>query len=104
MRCYVLLGAAVFLMVSVTGHAAGKAARGGKEIFHKVCLACHDSGMMDAPIAFSPEFKARLAAKGLEGLLDSASSGIGDMPVRGSCADCSDEELRAAIKYMLELE
>jgi len=35
-------------------------------------------------------------------LLKHAIEGIRSMPPRGTCADCSDEEIAAAIKYMTE--
>ena len=37
---------------------------------------------------------------GLDGLLAKAISGINAMPPKGTCADCSDDELKAAIKHM----
>ena len=37
---------------------------------------------------------------GLDGILAKAISGINAMPPKGTCADCSDDELREAIKKM----
>ncbi|MGB5729137.1 MAG: c-type cytochrome [Thiogranum sp.] len=34
-------------------------------------------------------------------MLATAVSGLNAMPPKGTCADCSDEELKAAIEYML---
>lgn len=37
---------------------------------------------------------------GLDGILAKAITGINAMPPKGTCADCSDEELKGAIKKM----
>ena len=42
-----------------------------------------------------------IAAKGgLDGILATAISGINAMPPKGTCGDCSDDELLGAIKQM----
>ena len=37
---------------------------------------------------------------GLDGILAKAITGINAMPPKGTCADCSDDELKGAIKEM----
>ena len=82
--------------------AAGGAARSGEDVYGKFCAACHSSGLLNAPkTGDSAAWTARAdAAGGLDGLLKNAISGINAMPPKGTCADCSDEELTAAIKHM----
>lgn len=82
--------------------AAGGAARSGEDVYGKFCTACHSSGLLNAPkTGDSAVWTARAdAAGGLDGLLKHAISGINAMPPKGTCADCSDEELTAAIKHM----
>lgn len=82
--------------------AAGGAARSGEDVYGKFCTACHSSGLLNAPkTGDSAAWTARAdAAGGLDGLLKHAISGINAMPPKGTCADCSDEELTAAIKHM----
>jgi cytochrome c5 len=41
-------------------------------------------------------------SKGVDGLLATAISGLNAMPPKGTCAACSDEELKVAIEYMLK--
>jgi len=36
------------------------------------------------------------------GVTASTLAGIGDMAARGECTVCTDEEIRAAVEYMLE--
>jgi cytochrome c5 len=82
--------------------AAGGAARTADDIIAKHCGACHTAGVLDAPkIGDSAAWKARAdAAGGLDGILATAISGINSMPPKGTCGDCSDDELRAAIEKM----
>lgn len=82
--------------------AAGAAARSGSDVYGKYCTACHGSGLLNAPkTGDNAEWTARAEAKGgLDGLLKNAISGINAMPPKGTCSDCSDDELRAAIQHM----
>ena len=81
---------------------AGGAARSGDEVYGKFCTACHGSGLLNAPkTGDSAAWSARAdASGGLDGLLKNAISGINAMPPKGTCADCSDDELKAAIQHM----
>lgn len=82
--------------------AAGGAARSGDEVYGKFCVACHSTGLLNAPkTGDSAAWTAKAdASGGLDGLLKNAISGINAMPPKGTCADCSDDELKAAIQHM----
>lgn len=84
------------------GSAAPAAARSGAEVVAASCATCHNPpGIPGAPkIGNSQEWGPR-AEKGIEGMLEIAKSGLNAMPPRGLCADCSDDELKAAIEHML---
>ena len=41
-------------------------------------------------------------AKGLDELMASTVNGINAMPAKGTCMNCSDDELSAAVDYMIE--
>ncbi|WP_426415713.1 c-type cytochrome [Aestuariirhabdus sp. LZHN29] len=74
----------------------------GQEIVSNNCFGCHDTGIMGAPRIGQRGDWAPRAKKGVEGLLAQAKKGFdGRMPPRGMCNDCSDNELRSAIKFML---
>lgn len=81
-------------------------ARSGEAVYGQYCTACHGSGILEAPkTGDTAAWEARLAAAGsLEALTQSAITGIRAMPPKGTCADCSDEEILGAIQHMSGLE
>ena len=87
--------------VGAVAVAAG-GARSTDDIIAKHCNACHGAGVLGAPkIGDTAAWKERADHQGgLDGILAKAISGINAMPPKGTCADCSDDELRAAIQKM----
>jgi len=81
--------------------AGGAAARSGEEVYNTKCAACHGTGAAGAP-KFGTSDWAERETKGMDTLLANAINGIAAMPPRGLCMDCSDEEIDAAVKYMVE--
>src|SRR5690606_30831899 len=82
--------------------AAGGAPRGAEEVVAKFCNACHGTGLLNAPkVGDTAAWQAHADnAGGMDGMLKNAISGINAMPPKGTCANCSDDELLAAIKHM----
>lgn len=80
---------------------AAGGARSGEDIYNGKCAACHGSGVLGAPKFGTSEMTERLDAKGMETLLNHAINGFNAMPPKGTCADCSDDEIKSAIEYML---
>lgn len=82
--------------------AAGTAARSGEAVYGQFCTACHGSGILDAPkTGDTAVWEARLNAAGdLDALTVSAITGVGAMPPKGTCGNCSDDEIKAAIEHM----
>lgn len=79
---------------------AKAAARSGADIVAKNCAMCHGTpGIPGAPKT-AAEWKPRVAAKGIDGLVASATKGLGAMPPKGMCMDCSPAELKAAIQHL----
>ena len=78
------------------------AAVDGQQVYGSVCTACHAAGVAGAPMPGSEVMAQRLAEKGLDGLVASAITGINVMPPRGGRPDLSDEQIRAAIEFMLQ--
>lgn len=74
----------------------------GESIYGNVCAACHDSGAAGAPIRGEEDAWADRVDKGWDELLANAINGIGAMPAKGGNPNLSDEEMEAAVAYMLE--
>ena len=76
--------------------------RSGKEVYEIGCAACHTAGLSGAPLlGDQSQWEARLL-KGVETLTNNAYNGYNAMPAKGLCMDCSKEEIRASVDYMLE--
>lgn len=88
--------------MEVTASAGGGAAKIPDDIIAKHCNACHGAGLLGAPkIGDTAAWKDRADHQGgLDGILAKAITGINAMPPKGTCADCSDEDLKGAIKKM----
>ncbi len=88
--------------VGAVAVAAGGAAQSPDDVIAKYCGACHMSGVLGAPkIGDSADWKKRAADQGgLDGILAKAITGINSMPPKGTCATCTDDELKGAIKKM----
>ncbi|MBR9866017.1 MAG: cytochrome c5 family protein [Oceanospirillales bacterium] len=81
--------------------AAAAGARSGSDVYTASCAACHASGVLNAP-KFGTSDWADRSAKGMETLLTNALNGFNAMPPRGTCASCSDDEIQAAVEYMVD--
>lgn len=78
------------------------AERSGEEIYNSKCAGCHNSGVMGAPkYAALADWSSRIDL-GLDKLTASAIAGKGGMPARGTCMDCSDNEIKVTVQYMLD--
>ncbi len=89
---------------SVPAVAAAGAATGlsGQQIYDRFCFACHNTGVGEAPLFGSLEQWQPRIDQGMEQLLSVSLAGIGLMPPMGTCITCSEDEMRAAIQYMVD--
>ena len=76
--------------------------RSGEEIYNSKCAGCHTSGVMDAPKYASLEDWSTRIDVGLEKLTLSAIAGKGGMPPKGACMDCTDNEIKNTVQYILD--
>lgn len=79
----------------------------GEQVFNQVCYACHaPPGAGGAPVVGDAEAWDPRIVKGLETLdqhaLNGFQGGEGYMPPKGGRVDLSDEEIVAAVKYMVD--
>lgn len=89
-------------VVAAADATASTEPRSGDQVYNSACLACHSTGVAGAPKVGDKAVWSTRNANGVDGLLANAIKGINAMPPRGACANCSDDELKAAIEYMLK--
>jgi cytochrome c5 len=94
----------VTLIAAVAGALAeepAKAPRAADAILNQYCNVCHLTGWNGAPLSGDAnDWQSRLTT-GFDSLLENTKQGINSMPPMGTCQDCTDEELQAAIRKML---
>jgi len=74
----------------------------GQVTYERFCIVCHRDGLAGAPrFRAESDWKPRLAGRGLDDLLASSVKGLNAMPAKGTCSECTDADLKAAINYML---
>lgn len=79
---------------------ASSGPRSGEQVYNTYCTACHTSGVMGAPkMNNAADWEERLA-QGMDTVLKHAVEGFNAMPPKGTCSDCSEEEIQGAIDYM----
>ena len=101
-----------FSDVCVQGEACGggtdamvaSAGRSGEDVYNAACMACHSAGIAGAPTVGDQVAWAGRISKGMDALYDSGINGVvgTGMIARGGCADCSDDEIRLAVDFMVD--
>ena len=83
--------------------AASSGPRSGEEVYNAACMACHSTGAAGAPKLGSADDWAARIAKGTDVLYASGINGLPGtgMMAKGGCMNCSDEEVNAAVDYMI---
>ncbi|MFT4811310.1 MAG: cytochrome c5 [Paraglaciecola sp.] len=81
---------------------ASSGPRAGSDIYTKACVACHSVGVLNAPKFQDAADWAPRMEKGFDTVWQNAINGIGAMPPMGTCGDCSNDEIKAAIEHMIE--
>ena len=73
----------------------------GKKTYDAACAACHATGVAGSPKFGDKEaWKARIET-GKEALYTTSLKGKGAMPAKGGRADLSDDDVKAAVDYMI---
>jgi cytochrome c5 len=78
----------------------------GKSVYEQACVACHGAGVAGAPRTGDIEAWKPLIETGMEALVSSVINGVqsytGMMPPRGGNPGLGDEDIEAAVTYMVE--
>ena len=78
----------------------------GQKIYQSVCADCHDGGLWGwlygAPqLGVQNEWEEFLS-RGIPELIDAAIKGTkGGMDPKGGCDDCTNEEIKVAVEYIV---
>lgn len=76
----------------------------GPQVYNSACLACHGSGIGNAPILGNGGAWSARITQGIDVLKDHAVNGytnVGYMPPKGGRMDLSDQEINDAVDYMV---
>jgi len=99
----------IFIAIGLGGFAVSTMAAEPDEfdaaqVYQARCYACHGTGAAQAPLLGDViEWEVRLE-KGLDTVVQNAINGLnGSMPPRGLCAECSDDNLKTIVDYMIEM-
>jgi cytochrome c5 len=82
---------------------ASSGPRSGEDVYNSACMACHSTGAAGAPKLGDAAAWADRIAKGNDALYGSGINGVAGtgMMAKGGCMNCSDEEVTAAVDYMV---
>ena len=89
------------MIASILLGVSGSVLADGQKTYQTSCQACHATGAAGAPKLGDKEAWAPRIATGVDAMLAVAIKGKGAMPPKGACASCSDDDLKAAIEYMV---
>ncbi|CAA6803536.1 MAG: Cytochrome c5 [uncultured Thiotrichaceae bacterium] len=81
--------------------AAAHSSIDGQKIYQSICFSCHDSGVAGSPKPGDKAAWAPRLATGMSALYDSVLKGKGAMPAKGGNPALSDDEIKAAVDWML---
>lgn len=78
----------------------------GEAVYQGQCRKCHDTGLAEATkLSNKEKWRMTLEKRGLQTLIDHAINGFegedGEMPPRGGKKELTDEEVKAAVMYMV---
>jgi cytochrome c5 len=74
----------------------------GQGTYEQYCIACHRDGVAGAPkFRDATDWNSRRAGRSIDELVAVSTKGLNAMPVKGTCSECTDADLKAAIQYML---
>ena len=81
---------------------AAPGTRTGQAIYDTFCFACHATGVSAAPLFGSLEQWQPRIDKGMDDLVATSLAGLNLMPPMGTCMNCTEDEMRDTIAYMID--
>ena len=90
-----------FLAFGIAAFGGDAFAADGKAIYDKTCVTCHASGVANAPKLGDKAAWAPRIATGKDALVSAVVKGKGAMPPKAGAADLKDDDIKAAVDYMI---
>jgi cytochrome c5 len=91
------------LQVDETGAVAEAVATTvGEKVYQQACQMCHEAGVAGAPMTGDAAAWADRIAQGRDKLVENAINGIGVMPPKGGQSQLSDEDVAAAVDFLIQ--
>lgn len=75
---------------------------GVNDLYNQSCATCHAAGVLGAPKSGDKAAWAPRLKQGMPTLVSHTKNGFKNMPARGLCDRCTDEDYMALIKLMSE--
>ncbi len=94
--------ASLAMAIALFAVAGTSSAREGKEIYDTKCFTCHAAGVAGAPKLGDKAAWAPRIETGMDAMMVTVIKGKGAMPPKGTCMDCTDDELKATTQYMVD--
>lgn len=91
----------VFLAFGSAALGGTALAADGRAVYDKTCVACHATGVANAPKLGDKAAWAPRIATGRDALVASVLKGKGAMPPKAGAANLGDAEIQAAVDYMV---
>jgi len=73
----------------------------GEKLYKSTCFACHGTGVAGAPKFGDKAAWQPYIATGVDAMVQVALKGKGAMPPKGGAATASEDDIRAAVEYMV---
>jgi len=88
--------------IAAPAPAAPAGPRSGEDIYNSTCFGCHGTGAAGAPKLGDAAAWSSRTGKGLDAVISNAINGFNGMPPRGTCGGCSDDDIAAAVSYIVD--
>lgn len=74
----------------------------GEIVYNQVCAICHDKGVAGAPLIYDTANWYGRMQQGINVLYEHVIKGYNQMPAKGACLTCTDNDIKDAVDYILK--
>ena len=75
----------------------------GRNVYNKYCSTCHNDKLFNSASPKNSKYWQERLDQGIEVLYSRTINGYKAMPAKGGCNDCSNLDVIAAVKYLLQV-